>query len=115
MDALHGKKKALEEYLRGLGSLAVAYSAGVDSTFLLAAAHGVLGDRVLAVPARRSGRKQTYRARRFPVSAFPSGSHRPFFCLPPNSVLNMSSHNLLCISYGPARLSRSDGYSSVFL
>ena len=52
MDALHGKKKALEEYLRGLGSLAVAYSAGLDSTFLLAAAREALGDRVLAVTAR---------------------------------------------------------------
>ncbi len=52
MDALHEKKRALEEYLWGLGSLAVAYSAGVDSTFLLAAAHETLGDKVLAVTAR---------------------------------------------------------------
>ncbi len=43
------KLAQLKEYIRGLGSLAVGFSAGVDSTFLLAVAHEVLGERVIAV------------------------------------------------------------------
>ena len=43
---------ALKEYLAGLGGVAVAFSGGVDSTFLLKTAHGVLGDRAVAVTAR---------------------------------------------------------------
>jgi len=49
MNALQEKKRKLEADLSGLGSVAVAFSAGVDSTFLLKMAHRVLGDRVLAV------------------------------------------------------------------
>ena len=45
------KLEALKTYLRELGSIAVAYSSGVDSTFLLRVAHDVLGDRVLAITA----------------------------------------------------------------
>lgn len=52
MDELHEKKRRLEEYLKGLGSVAVAFSSGVDSTFLLQVAHNVLGDRAIAVTAR---------------------------------------------------------------
>lgn len=48
---LKDKMEALEKYLEGLGSLAVGFSGGVDSSFLLAAAHNVLGDRVIAVTA----------------------------------------------------------------
>ncbi len=46
---LQQKVKILTENLQKLESLAVAFSSGVDSTFLLKAAHQTLGDRVLAV------------------------------------------------------------------
>lgn len=45
------KLSALEDRLRSLGSLMIAYSGGVDSAFLAAVAHRVLGDRMLAVLA----------------------------------------------------------------
>ena len=46
---LQQKVKILTENLQKLESLAVAFSSGVDSTFLLKVAHQTLGDRVLAV------------------------------------------------------------------
>ena len=49
---LLGKLKVLKRILADLGSVLVAYSGGVDSTFLFAVAHDVLGDRALAVTAR---------------------------------------------------------------
>jgi uncharacterized protein len=45
------KLRALEARLEELGSLMVAYSGGVDSAFLAATAHRVLGSRMLAVLA----------------------------------------------------------------
>jgi uncharacterized protein len=43
---LHHKEEKLHSILRSHAPLLVAYSGGVDSTLLLAAAHFVLGDRV---------------------------------------------------------------------
>ncbi len=51
MKNIQEKYYDLQEYLRSLGSVAVAYSSGVDSTFLLKTAHDVLGDRAIAVTA----------------------------------------------------------------
>ena len=45
------KVQALEAQLRELESVMVAYSGGVDSAFLAATAHRVLGERMLAVLA----------------------------------------------------------------
>ena len=45
------KLQALKSSLSGMESVLVAYSGGVDSTFLLKVAHDVLGDRAVAVTA----------------------------------------------------------------
>lgn len=52
MDLLHEKKQRLENYLQELGSVVIAFSSGVDSTFLLKVSHNVLGDKAIAVTAR---------------------------------------------------------------
>ena len=51
MDQLHEKFEKLKEVLRSYQGAAVAFSGGVDSSFLLAAASETLGDKVLAVTA----------------------------------------------------------------
>jgi uncharacterized protein len=62
---LQNTLKQLERHIEKMGSLAVAYSGGVDSTFLLKVAHDVLQDRAIAVTARSS----TYPEREFKEAA----------------------------------------------
>ena len=42
------KLKKLQDYLKSLESVTVAFSSGVDSTFLLKVAKDTLGDKVMA-------------------------------------------------------------------
>lgn len=49
MDPLHEKREKLISLLKNEGRLAVAFSGGVDSAFLLAAAKEALGEELLAV------------------------------------------------------------------
>lgn len=58
---LQEKFNLLKDNLKAFGSVAIGYSGGVDSTFLLRVAHDVLGDNVIAVTARSS----TYPEREF--------------------------------------------------
>ena len=48
-EELNQKLEKLKEYIAGLGSLAVGFSGGVDSSLLSAVAHEVLGERMIAV------------------------------------------------------------------
>ena len=64
---LNKKLEALKDYLKDLGSVAVAFSSGVDSTFLLTVAHQLLGDKALAItacspvfPAREKGEASAF-------------------------------------------------------
>jgi len=58
---LQEKYEYLKNYIKDLGSLAIAYSGGVDSTFLLKVAYDVLGENAIAVTATSS----TYPQREF--------------------------------------------------
>ena len=62
---IENKLESLKKHLKQLKSVAVAYSGGVDSTFLLKVAHDVLGEDVIAVTARSS----TYPEREFREAA----------------------------------------------
>jgi uncharacterized protein len=64
MNAEH-KLNHLKNQLKDMEGVAVAFSGGVDSTFLLKIAHDVLQDRVVAVTARSS----TYPEREFREAA----------------------------------------------
>ena len=51
LPALKSKMEVLGKWLKGKGAVVIAFSGGVDSTFLAAVAQETLGDRVLAVTA----------------------------------------------------------------
>ena len=61
------KKQRLDERLREIGSVMVAYSGGIDSAYLAYAAHRVLGDRMVAVLADSASlpRRECEDAQRF--------------------------------------------------
>ncbi len=58
---LHIKYLSLQSILREMGSAAIGFSGGIDSTLLVRAATDVLGDNALAV----IGRSETYPTREF--------------------------------------------------
>ena len=60
-EALREKLEKLKENIRKRESLVVAFSGGVDSSFLIKVAHDVLGDKVLGITARSA----TYPEREF--------------------------------------------------
>lgn len=49
---LQEKKERLQEILRCYSKVAIAYSSGVDSTFLLKVAHDTLGDNAIAITVK---------------------------------------------------------------
>lgn len=54
MKNINMKLEKLKKYIKSLGSVAVAFSSGVDSTLLLKVAHDVLGDNVVAITLNAS-------------------------------------------------------------
>ena len=69
---VHTKLEILKNYLKSLESLAVAFSGGADSTFLLKVANDVLAGSILAVTARSS----TYPEREFAEAVGFAEKHR---------------------------------------
>ena len=69
MNTLQLKLDKLEQSLLDLGSVAIAFSGGVDSTFLLKFAQNTLGDNVIAITAVSNlyPARETSEARKFAV------------------------------------------------
>jgi uncharacterized protein len=66
---LQQKQAALEAALRGAGRVLVAYSGGVDSSYLALAAHRVLGEGCLAVTAESPSFPRSHRDTAVQVAA----------------------------------------------
>ena len=49
---MNEKTERLENIIREMGSVVIAFSSGVDSTFLLKVAHDAIGDKCIAVTAK---------------------------------------------------------------
>lgn len=66
-EELQVKLLKLKNYIKDLGTLAVGFSGGVDSSFLLVVAHEVLGEKALAVTAVDSAlpRRELEEAKKF--------------------------------------------------
>ena len=60
-EGLHLKHSALRSILSEMGSVAIGFSGGIDSTLLIRVATETLGERALAV----IGRSETYPSREF--------------------------------------------------
>jgi len=76
MSSAEAKERALLEQLGGCGSLIVAYSGGVDSTYLAYVAHKVLGERAIAVTAESPSLSRSHRAMAVQVADQLGFSHR---------------------------------------
>ena len=48
---LEAKQQTMQQIIRDMGSVVVAFSGGIDSSLVLKVAHGELGDRAIAVTA----------------------------------------------------------------